>query len=387
MNNPKPEIGKKTFVILLENKWTILVFVLLSTLAGLIISLLIPNKYTASVNAVPPKTSTSTFESVLGSLSSTLKDIGLTKLTGKTEGIYSFLVILDSRAVKDSLIRKYRLDTVYNIPFTKMTKLRKTFESNLEIALEPEGNYVISFTDENPMRAAAVANDYIEISNSIGQQVIRTEASFNREYLEKRINSIDSVISVIIDSLQMYSKEKLIFSPEEQAKAISTSYIELKANKISQEVIYDLYKSRFGENDPVTLTQKNILESLKSKLSDLENKPGFVGNFPLTSLTKVGSEFLRLYAELETYTKVKSILLPLLEENRLNENKQMQFLIVLDKATPPDQKSKPKRSLIVLGAFFGSFILISCFLVFLYSFKNFLSSTKTNTEETLNEHN
>jgi uncharacterized protein involved in exopolysaccharide biosynthesis len=79
--------------------------------------------------------------------------------------------------------------------------------------------------------------------------------------------------------------------------------------------------------------------------------------------------------------------LPLLEENRLNENKQMQFLIVLDKATPPDQKSKPKRSLIVLGSFFGSFILISCFLVFLYSFKNFLSSTKTNTEETLNEYN
>jgi len=387
MNHQNPEIGKKTYVILLENKWIILIVVIISTLAGLIISLLLPNKYTASVNAVPPKTSTSPFESMLGGLTSTLKDIGLTKIAGKTEGMYSFLVILDSRAVKDSIIRKYRLDTVYNIPLVKMTKLRKTFESNLEVALEPEGNYVVSFTDENPERAAAIANDYIEISNSVAQQVIRTEASFNREYLEKRINSIDSLISVIIDSLQVYSKEKLIFSPEEQAKAISTSYVELKANKISQEVIYDLYKSRFGENDPITLTQKSILESLRSKLTDLENKPGFAGNFPLTSLTKVGTEFLRLYAELETYTKVKSILLPFLEENRLNENKQMQFLIVLDKATPPDQKSKPKRSLIVLGSFFGSFILFCCFLVFLHSLKSFLKSGKTNTKETLNEPN
>lgn len=363
MEQKNEDVSKKVFLLLIKNKWVVVTFVLVVTCASIVISLLLPNQYTAKVNAIPPKTSAGSMESLISGLSSTLKDIGLAKLSGKTEGIYSFLVILDSRAVKDSLINKYRFDTVYNIPKSKMTKLRKKFEENLDITLEPEGNYVIYFTDEDPVRAANVANDYVEISNYVAQKIIRTEAAFNRQYLEKRISSIDTLLSSILDSLQKFSQKNLIFSPEEQAKAISSSYVELKANKISQEVLYELYKTRYGENDPLTFTQKNILESLTKKLNELENKPGYVGNFPLKSLTKVGGEYLRLYAELETYTKVKSFLLPYLEENRLNEHRQLQYLIVLDKATPPDQKSKPKRSLIVLGSFFGSFILIVFFLI------------------------
>jgi len=371
MNSGNEDLGKRTIYLLIKNKWIIIGFVLVVTLASVVISLLLPNQYTAKVNTVPPKTSTSSMESLIGGLSSTLKDIGLAKLGGKTDGLYSFLVILDSWTVKDSLINKYRFDTVYNIPKNKMTKLRKKFEENLEITLEPEGNYVIYFTDEDPVRAANVANDYVEISNFVAQKIIQTEASFNRKYLEARIASIDTLVNSLLDSLQKYSGKNLIFSPEEQAKAISTSYIDLKASKISQEILYELYKSRYGENDPLTFSQKNILESLKQKLDEFENKPGYIGNFPLKSLTKVGGEFLRLYAEIETYSKVKSFLLPYLEENRLNEHRQMQYLIVLDKATPPDQKSKPKRSLIVLGSFFGSFILITFFIIVLDAFRRY----------------
>ncbi|MCX7908021.1 MAG: Wzz/FepE/Etk N-terminal domain-containing protein [Ignavibacteria bacterium] len=367
MDLKNEDLAKRTVLLLLKNKWLIFSFVFVLTLASVVISLLLPNQYTAKVNAIPPKTSTSSMESLISGLSSTLKDIGLAKLSGKTEGMYSFLVILDSRAVKDSLINKYRFDTVYKIPKTKMTKLRKKFEENLEITLEPEGNYVIYFTDEDPNRAANVANDYVEISNYVAQKIVQTEASFNRKYLEKRISNIDTLISSILDSLQRFSQKNLIFSPEEQAKAISSSYVDLKASKISQEILYELYKSRYGENDPLTFSQRNIMESLARKLSEFENKPGYIGNFPLKSLTKVGGEYLRLYAELETYTKVKSFLLPYLEENRLNEHRQLQYLIVLDKATPPDQKSKPKRSLIVIGTFFGSFLLVTFMILLIDS--------------------
>lgn len=378
MNSKNEEIGKKAFAILLKNKWIMFGFVLIVTIASLIISLILPNQYTAVVNAIPPKTSASTMESLISGLSSTLKDIGLAKLSGKTEGMYSFLVILDSKAVKDSLINKYRFDTVYNIPKSRITKLRKRFEENLEITLEPEGNYLINFTDEDPVRAANVANDYVEISNKVAQKILQTEAGLNRIYLEKRISNIDTLINSILDSLQRFSQKNLIFSPEEQARAVSSSYIDLKASKISQEILYELYKSRYGENDPLTFSQRNILESLTQKLSDFENKPGYIGNFPLKSLTKVGGEYLRLYTELETYSKVKSFLLPYLEENRLNEHRQLQYLIVLDKASPPDQKSKPKRSLIVLGSFLGSFILISFFLIVLDSISNFTKEAKKN---------
>ncbi len=378
-NDNEIQYGKYTIRLLIRNKIIIIIFVLLSTIFAAIIAFRLPNEYTAIANTVPPKTSTSTLENMLGGITSTLKDIGLAKLSGKTEGIYSFLVILDSRAVKDSIIRKYRFDTLYKIPMNKISKLREAFENNLEISLEIEGNYTISFTDKDPVRAANVANDYVLISNSIAQQLMQEEAKFNRSYLEQRIEGIEETLNQIIDSLQKFSQEKLIFAPIEQSKAISLSYTDLKANKIAQEIIYNLYKTRFGENDPITLSQKTVVDNINQKLYEFENKPGFVGNYPLKSSAKVGSDFLRLYADFETFTKVKSFLLPILEETKLNEYRQFQYLIFLDKATPPDSKSRPKRSIIIGGTFFGAFVFISFLIVLVDSIKKSLH--KVNIED------
>ncbi|MCX7879081.1 MAG: Wzz/FepE/Etk N-terminal domain-containing protein [Ignavibacteria bacterium] len=368
--NNKLNIGK----IILKNKLLIVFFVLAFTIGSTIIVFLIPNRYTAKVSAVPPKLSTSTMENLFSGLTSSLKDIGLSKLGAKIETTYSFLVILDSRFVKDSIIFKYRLDTVYKVPFSRMTKLRETFEGNLDVILEPEGNYVISITDEDPYRAAQMANDYVAISNFLAQKISQEESRFNREYLEKRLASIENQLSEVINGLQKFSQSTLIFSPEEQAKAISSSYIDLKATKITQEVLYELLKQKYGESDPTTLSQKTLVQGLEKKLSEVENKPGFLGNFPLKSLTKVGADFLRLYAEFETLMKVKALLIPYLEESRINENRQMRYLIVVDPALPPDQKSWPKRSLIILGSFVGSFVLILTFLLVGNSARNYFTS-------------
>lgn len=363
-------------VLLVKYNKFLFFFVIILTVSSVVIAFLLPNQYTASVNAVPPKTSASTMESLLGGLSSTLRDIGLTKLTGKTEGVYSFLVILDSRSVKDSIIRKYRFDTVYNIPMKDFTKLRKAFEENLEISLEPEGNYTITFTDEDPLRAANVANDYVQIANTVAGNIFQREAQYNRKYLEERIVQIEHSLDLVLDSIQKFAKTNLVFSPLEQSKAIGQSYIELKSTNMTQEILYDLYKSKYGAMDPITLAQKNIVDNLKQKLYDFENKPGFIGNYTLKEFAKVGGDFLRLYAEFETLTKVKSFLIPYLEENKLNENRILQYLIVLDKAVPPDRKSKPKRALIIGGTFFGSMVLGVLLIIIADSLTRFFKQMK-----------
>lgn len=362
--------------ILIRYKKFLLIFVSILTLSSIIIAFLLPNQFIAVVNTIPPKTTASTMEGLLGGLSSTLRDIGLTKLAGKTEGMYSFLVILDSRSVKDSIILKYRFDTVYKIPITDFTKLRKAFENNLEISLEPEGNYTISFTDEDPIRAANVANDYVQIANSVAQDIFQKEARYNRKYLEERIQQIDNSLNFVLDSIQKFSRANLVFSPLEQSKAIGQSYIDLKSTTMTQEILYDLFKSKYGENDPITVAQKNILDNVKRKLYEFENKPGFIGNYPLKEFAKVGGDFLRLYSEFETLTKVKSFLVPYLEENKLNENRNFQYLIVLDKALPPDRKSKPKRSLIIAGTFWGSIILGFIIIVVVDSLSNYINQVR-----------
>ena len=47
-------------------------------------------------------------------------------------------------------------------------------------------------------------------------------------------------------------------------------------------------------------------EELNKKINEAETKPGFAGNFSLDKSGEVGIKYLKLYAQLETFTKVKT---------------------------------------------------------------------------------
>ena len=355
---------------ILAYKKFIIILTAVGMIASVIISLLMPNWYKSTINAVPPQKSTGTlFEGAMGAVTSTLKEFGLTKFGGRTEG-YSFLVILNSRSVKDSLIKKFNLAKVYEIPDTLKSEVYKALEENLDITNEKEGNYTVTIYDKNPQRAAEMTNYYLEIANNVAQNIFRIEATTSRLYIESRLEAIDSVLTQISDSLKIYSKQKFVFSPLDQAKAVSSAYADLKAQEIQQDVVYELMKNKFGETDPYTLNQKKLLENLKSKVNDAENKSGFFGNFPLTEAAGVGIEYLRLYTSYEIYFKVKGFLMPMLEDARLDESRNTKSLIVVDKAVPADKKAYPKRSLIVLGSTFGVFILSLLFILLIESIKH-----------------
>jgi uncharacterized protein involved in exopolysaccharide biosynthesis len=119
-----------------------------------------------------------------------------------------------------------------------------------------------------------------------------------------------------------------------------------------------------------------MVDELRKKLEEAQQKPGFAGNFALSDATSVGLEYMRLYAEIETLTKVKLFLVPLLEEARLNEVRQKQALYIVDPPTLAEKKSRPKRSFIVAGAALGSFVLSILFVILVNSYKNFKKQYK-----------
>jgi uncharacterized protein involved in exopolysaccharide biosynthesis len=80
-----------------------------------------------------------------------------------------------------------------------------------------------------------------------------------------------------------------------------------------------------------------------------------------------------MFAEYETYTKVKAFLLPMLEEQKINAYRKTFSFIILDEAVPPDVKDGPRRSLYLLGAFFGSLFLGILFVVVLVQYKELMS--------------
>lgn len=353
----------------------ILIVVVLATATATYYSLQLPNWYASTVSAVPPKTAGGGLEGAMSSISSALKEFGMTKLGGQTEG-YSFLVILHSKSLRDSMIKHFDLAKVYEIPDSMMSKVHKLFESNIEIILRKEGNYDITIWDKDKQRAAEMANKFIEFANTLSIKLQRDEAFVNKYYLEDRIKHTDSTLALIGDELQTFSANKLLFSPLDQAKAASAALAEVKAQMLQNEIMYDFYRKTYGEADPYTIMHKQLAAETKAKLKSIENQPGFAGNFSIKDASGVGMKYMRLYTEYETFAKLKAFLLPLLEKARLDEISNTKALFVVDTAVPADMKDKPKRSIIVAGAFGGSFVLSILILVLLNAIKSFSARLK-----------
>ncbi len=334
------------------------------TISATVVAFLLPNEYASSVNAVPPKRPQTGLESVLGGLSSTLRDIGLTRIGGTRSPAagYDFMVILQSRSLLDSLIERFDLIKVYDITDAKSLDSAKQMArlellDRYEVELEGAGNYRITIVDRDRYRAAAMANATVEIANTIAADLERRENQNVLTSIEQRLNATLARMNVIADSLALVSKKSLMYAPLDQAHAAASAIAEAKAQLMSQEIVLGVLEERYGTADPATEQQRRVVESLRQKLQEMEQQPGFIGNFSLRDAPKAAYDYMRYYTELETMMKLKAAMLPTLEDVRSSLSRYTPALYIVDPAIPALKKDRPQRSLIVGGALISSLIL------------------------------
>lgn len=380
-NRPTEFSGFMMVVLLFKHKWYILLATLVAAIVSIIYSLSLPNWYSASINVVPPKSAGNVLEQAMGGLSSALKEVGLSKLTGGKSGDqYSFSVILNSRTIADSLIKKYKIKESYfdsnNLAKVKESDIRQLFLANLDISSESEGNYVITILDKDSSRVANMVTDYIYYANELAKSIYHSEINFNRKYIETRMRSLDSTLNSLSNEIGAYSRETGLIAPEEQAKSYISAISELKVELYKQEMILDRLKQKFGEGDQMTISQINAISTLKNKLHQAENSPGLVGNFTKNDAATKGIKYLSKFAQFEALSKLKLILMPMYEEALINENREIISLSVVDSAVKPDKKSKPKRSLIVAGATLAGAFSAILIILAIYGIRVFIRKYK-----------
>jgi uncharacterized protein involved in exopolysaccharide biosynthesis len=70
----------------------------------------------------------------------------------------------------------------------------------------------------------------------------------------------------------------------------------------------------------------------------------------LAALPTTGLELARLVREVKTLDQLYALLTAQYEEARINEARDVQTVEVLDEALPPERRSRPHRSVLVLAA-------------------------------------
>jgi len=359
-NKKQAKIGDYIYILY---KWRKLLFInmFLIIVGATVYSFLIPEQFKAT-SIVMVSQSSSDSMSGLGSL---ISGGGIGAVGAQLFGMSSpsqdlFFEILGSRTALTDVISKFDLIDYYGISDSNIDKTLKSFSDDVIFEPTENGMIEISVINEEPKVSAEIANYFVHLADSINVELNIEQARNNRIFIEKRYKKNIEDLANAEDSMYRFQKKHGIFAVPEQLEVSVKAAAEIEAQLIQQELLVDMLKQQYGEVSPRYLEMKNQLDNLKFKVSELKNakKLSYNSNvlFPFSEVPDLTINYYRIFRKIEIQTKIMEFVLPMYEQAKVEEQKSIPSLIVVDKAVPPQLKYSPKKAFIILFfAFFGFF--------------------------------
>ena len=354
------------FLTLAKHKKKIFVYPVAFGIAGLAISLVLPNAYKANTKILPPQQSQSTASAMLSQLG------GLAGGAGAALGIKSpndlYIAMLKSRALTDKLIQRFDLQKRYDAKFLEST--RKELDEKSVIASGKDNMISIDVEDKDAKVAAAIANAYVEELTVLTSKFALTEASQRRVFFEKQLElakdkmiAAETALSSGIDSKGMMSvdaQSKAVLETVARLRAnISAKQIQLKAMQAFVTPSNNEYKRAnqelLGMQDELAKLEKGSASNAASKSESAMQASEAVANAGKPA--EAGASNIQLLRDVKYYQMLYEMLAKQYEVARLDEAKDIPLIQVLDKAVEPEHKFKPQRALITIAAAFFGLIL------------------------------
>jgi capsule polysaccharide export protein KpsE/RkpR len=363
----KPDEGRMwryLYILIKWRKFLILNFIII-TVIGIIIALIYPRWYKATASVVPPKKM-----DIMSELGSFMREF-IPIIGGIGAGqdpTMTYLAILNSRTAMEKVIHKFNLFQVYEISDSSMEDAVKTLRGNTEFIVDENGVLHISVYDRDPVRAAQMANYFVDVLNEINIKLNMEEARNNRIIIEKRYRQNLADLKAAEDTLKKFQEKYGIYYLPEQTKAAISAAAELEAQIKLEEVKLGVLKRQLGEDAPEVKLAELKIDELKKKLMEMkigeeELKNEQSGLFvPFKDIPELGIAYLRLYRNYEIQNKLLEFIYPLYEQAKLEEQKNVPTILVLDKAVPPERKAKPRRLLIMLIVYLIGFSIVTLFI-------------------------
>jgi tyrosine-protein kinase Etk/Wzc len=342
-------------VLLVRNKRFILRFVLGSAVLAIVVSLLLPKGYEAQVVLLPPSGQNSSIASALlgqiGSLGSLGSLSGVAGSLGMRTPADMYVSFLKSRTVEDATVQRFDLMAEYRAK--RISDARKAFESRVNVvAGQKDGLIRITIQDRDPKRAAELANGYVEEFKKLSASLAITEAARRRLFFEQQLEPAKEQLSAAEEAMRKTEQSTGVLQIDSQARALIESSAVLRAQVLAKEVQIQGMRSFATEDNPELVLAKQQLAALQSQLQRLAGSQEDTGSDIVLSkgrVTGAGLEYIRRYRDLKYRETVYELLTKELEIAKLDEAREGDIVQIVDAAVPPDGKSSPHRTVIVIG--------------------------------------
>ena len=338
---------------LARGKRLVLLVTGIAFLLGIVVSLLLPVSYTATTRIMTPQQTQPSAALLMSQLA--INSAATNPLSVATGGGLSlrnpnelYLGLLASRPVADGIIAEFGLAGVYHS--RDMTGARKALADHTVVTSEKSSLIAISVTDTDKTRAAALANAYPEQLRNLTKNLAVTEASQRRLFYEQRLKDAKADLVTAELAFQQIQKQKGLIQLDAQTKALITSLADLHAEVADKEVQLQALRSYSTEQNPEVQLLESQLASLQDQTAKLEERSGSPesGGLDLADVAGAGADYLRAEHELEYRQALFDLLLKQYDAARWDESRNAAVIQVVEDAIPPDTKSAPRRTLIVL---------------------------------------
>ena len=355
---------KELFRALSRRRRLILGITAASAAVALVVSLLLPVYYIAETRILPPQDKGSNLASqLLGQAG------GLIGIVGGAAGVKTqgelFVAMTKSRTVLDRMVDRFDLMKLYERKYRE--DARMNLVGVLKV-LEDKKNGIIILTveDRDPKRAADMANAFVEELKSLSGGLAISEAGQRRMFFEDQLGQTKVSLARAEEEIKGFQQRTGMFQVDAQARAIIEGIARLRAGIAVKEVEAKVLRSFATAQNPDLQRVEEEIRALRAELEKVETSKGrgFDPLMPSGRVPEMGTEYLRKLRQLKYNETLFELLSKQYELAKLDEARDAVVIQVIDRAVPPERKSRPLRALIVLLSTV-TMLFLSVFIVLL----------------------
>ena len=358
-----------------------------SVLLFLILFFVYPKSYEALVTILPPEKNNQ-----VGGLSGLLGGEDLSNLM--TAGMSNanaqlFIEMLKSRSASLYVVRKHNLIKFYDAKneieaaakLSEKLNLDLSKEGIIKLSVNTSGSWFPIFTSQNDSVrkfSAELSNSFVEALDNINREKLSSKAKRARIYIEVQLQQTKVLLDSAENSLMLFQNKNKTVSLPEQVKAAIDAAAELKTDIIKTEIELGLVQPNLREDSKTLLTLKSKLQELRNQYNKMEmgNQDYLVA---FKDVPEIGRELAQLVREVKVQNEVYMLLQQQYFKERIQENRDLPTIEVLDEAIPPLNASSPR--LIFSTVLGGVFVFLLMSLLYVANEMKVINFKKKKAEE------
>ncbi len=332
----------------------------------LIIFFFVEEKFDSTATIVPSQESSiSGIAGMLGGLGDLPFGIG----GGANPEVGLYNTILHSRTLIDNVIEEFNLWKVFELNKSNpkhVKRMRETVSDNIKTEETDDGSYTLTVRTKNAQLSADITNYLIDYLNKKIIELKVDKSKNNRIFLEERLAEVRTRLKLSEDSLKHYQEVTGIFNPEEQIKGLLTAYSTLEQDLFVKKMQKEVLEKIYGKDSPQMKKTNLEVDLFEKRFNSLKRNGQDNSVFiPYNSIPQKAIDYYRYFREVEINQSILKFIIPLYEQAKIEEQKTLPILQVIDKAIPAEVKSSPQRTLNTL--LFGISVF---FILFIYTLIN-----------------